>query len=157
MKRDKVRIARIREALAAASMDAVVCALPANVLLLSGYWPVIGSAVAVATCEGAVAVVAPDDEAELASEGWADVMHTFRAGSLESLTTVHDAVRQPLAAANTALGIRAGATVGFEAGGFFDPSGYASRFVYGAGMGPLLHEILPGVTLSDATDCLVRL
>jgi hypothetical protein len=56
-----------------------VCGLRANVLLLSGYWPVIGSALAVATRDGAVALIVPADEAELASTGWADATHTFDA------------------------------------------------------------------------------
>src|SRR6185312_8546158 len=36
------RLARVRDALGRAALDAVVCTLPTNVLLLSGYWPVVG-------------------------------------------------------------------------------------------------------------------
>src|SRR5579871_4374516 len=56
------RLARIREALVESGCDALLCTLPANVLLLSGYWPVVGSAVAVANRDGRVVVLAPDDE-----------------------------------------------------------------------------------------------
>jgi hypothetical protein len=38
MNRDEERIRRITSALAEAGVDALVCALPLNVLLLSGYW-----------------------------------------------------------------------------------------------------------------------
>ena len=64
--RDEERVARICDALRAENLDALVCALPSNVLLLSGYWPVIGSAIAIATRDGEIAVAAPEDENELA-------------------------------------------------------------------------------------------
>jgi Xaa-Pro aminopeptidase len=66
MTRGAERVARIEDALQDARLDALVCTLPANVLLLSGYWPVVGSAVAVATRDGPIAVLAPEDEQELA-------------------------------------------------------------------------------------------
>src|SRR6185437_15576691 len=49
------------------------------------------------------------------------------------------------------------ATVGFEAGGAFDPSGYASSFVYGASLYGLLRASFPAATLSDGSDCLAGL
>src|SRR3954470_16230350 len=53
--RDRERVDRVTAALAASGFDALVCALPANVLLLTGYWPAIGNAVAIATKDGGVA------------------------------------------------------------------------------------------------------
>ncbi len=53
--RDEERGRRIRDALEGLGLEAVVCSLPENVLLLSGYWPVVGDAIAVATREGQVA------------------------------------------------------------------------------------------------------
>jgi Xaa-Pro aminopeptidase len=157
MTRDDERIARTRRALDTHGLDAVVCGLRANVLLLSGYWPVTGSALAVATRDGGVALVVPEDEAEFASNGWADAVHTFDAGSLETLTTIVDAVRRPLAAARSSLGIGDGAVVGFEGGAAFDPSGYASTCTYGAALEHLIPHIFPRANLYDATDCLTEL
>jgi hypothetical protein len=48
-RRDEERVRRIQSALNGAGLHAVVCALPENVLLLSGYWPVVGDALALAT------------------------------------------------------------------------------------------------------------
>src|SRR3954453_22026851 len=45
-RRAEERVRRIRSALDSAGLEAVVCALPENVLLLSGYWPVVGDALA---------------------------------------------------------------------------------------------------------------
>ena len=39
---DRERLSRARAALADARLDALVCRLPENVLLLSGHWPLIG-------------------------------------------------------------------------------------------------------------------
>src|SRR5579883_2615595 len=107
MTRGAERRQRIAEALRAADLDALLCALPTNVLLLSGYWPVVGSALALATRDGRVAVLAPEDERELAERGWAEV-RTFQPGSLQHLTPLVDAVREPLADLAGSLGIDAG-------------------------------------------------
>src|SRR4051794_6758090 len=157
MRRDEDRIARIRRALETRGLDVLVCGLRANVLLVSGYWPVIGSALAVATREGAIGLIVPADESELACNGWADAMQTFDAGSLERLTTIVEAVRNPLVAMKSELGIGSRATIGFEGGAAFDPSGYASTFMYGAGIERLLQDVFTGADLRDATDCLAVL
>ena len=57
MARDTERIDRIAYALRGAKLDGLVCALPANVLLLSGYWPVVGVSIAIATADGAVVLL----------------------------------------------------------------------------------------------------
>ena len=62
MLRDNDRVRRIQRVLSENNWDALVCTLPSNVLLLSGYWPVIGSAVAFFTRDGGVIVLAPEDE-----------------------------------------------------------------------------------------------
>jgi hypothetical protein len=43
MARDKDRMASIRDGLRQNDLDGLVAALPANVLLVSGYWPVVGT------------------------------------------------------------------------------------------------------------------
>ena len=70
MQRDRERIALVRQALIDAGLDALVCSLPSDVLLLSGYWPVVGTAIVIVTRDAGVAVVAPADEEELAATGW---------------------------------------------------------------------------------------
>ena len=91
------RLARIRQALHEARLDALICALPANVLLLSGYWPVVGTAIAIATRTGHIAILTPEDERDLAAQGWADAVRTFQPGTLARLTSVREAAREPLA------------------------------------------------------------
>jgi Xaa-Pro aminopeptidase len=157
MERDDDRVTRIRRALEAHRLDAIVCTLPANVRMATGYWPVIGNTVAVATSEGAVGLLAPEDEAPFASNSWADSVETFEGGSLHTLASTADTLGRALPRLLTSLAIRAGAKIGFEGTGSFDPSSYASTFVYGAGLPHLLHSAAEGATLTDATDCLLRL
>jgi Xaa-Pro aminopeptidase len=155
--RDKERVARICAVLAEAPLDALVCAMPSNVLLQSGYWPVIGNAVAIVTREGVVGVVAPEDELDYARHSWADFIWTFGPASLDRIESPLDAIREPLRDATARLGLTAGARVGFEASGSFDPSSYASSFEYGAGMRDLLVSALGDPALADATELLARL
>src|SRR6185312_7502957 len=151
MARDSDRLARIRRALDAAGLDAIVCTLPSNVLLVSGYWPVIGDAVAVATRDGTVAVLAPEDEAALVEQGWADTSRTFPGGSLDALPHLVEVVERPLAELISALRLES-ATIGLE-GGSFDPSSYAATFRYGPAIDHLVRSASSRITIRDARDC----
>ncbi len=110
-------------------LSAVVCALPVNVLLLSGYWPVVGKSVATAWDDRIVLLV-PEDEAQLASSGWADEVHTFKTGSLDKIVTGFTAV-MPILEGVLRRAAGPQARVGFEEGEAFDPAPYVSLHVYG--------------------------
>lgn len=152
------RVARVTDTLREAGCDALVCALPANVLLLTGYWPVIGSAVALVTRDGRVALLAPADERDLAESGWADDLHTFEPGGLERLRGVASAAAEPLAGLTRALGLAGvGGRVAFEGGGAIEPASYVAVHLYGAGIRALLEGALPRAELVDGSDLIARL
>jgi Xaa-Pro aminopeptidase len=156
--RDAERVERVVDALREAGCDALACALPANVLLLTGYWSVIGSAIALATRDGRVALLVPADERELAECGWADDLHTFEPGGLEQLRSVASAAAEPLAALARALGLAdIGGRVAYERGGTSEPASYVALHLYGAGMHPLLRHALPRAKLVDGSEMLWRL
>jgi Xaa-Pro dipeptidase len=156
MVRDSERVARIQRALHAHALDALVCTLPSNVRLASGYWPVIGNAIAIVTREGVVALLAPSDEEELAADGWADVVKTFPSGSLDAVESVMEAVTPHLRDLAVAAGIRGRARIGFE-GASFDPSVYAAGFAYGGSLPGFLSSTLSNAELVDATDVFATL
>jgi Xaa-Pro aminopeptidase len=156
MPRDSARTASQQDALRAAELDALVCALPANVLLLSGYWPVVGTGVAVVARGGPVVVLAPEDERELAEAGGADEVRTFQAGSLEKVESTAEAVAGPLAKLARDLGL-GGKRLGYEGQGGYEASSYAAMYLYGAGMPGLLQECFAGPRLTPADDLLARL
>lgn len=150
------RLARIQEALQDAGLDALVCTLPTNVLLLSGYWPVVGSAVAVATRAGHVAVLAPEDERELAAHGWAATVRTYQPGSLARLTGPAEAVRDLLAALLRELGVERG-RIGHEEGAAYEQSSYAAMYLYGSALAGMLRDAAPDAALAAGAIPLARL
>jgi Xaa-Pro aminopeptidase len=79
-----------------AGINLLVCTLPINVLLTTGYWPIVGPAISLVTGEGEVLLVVPEDDSELAQTSWADRVITIAPASLQELNTIDDAVRQPL-------------------------------------------------------------
>ena len=156
MTRGTGRIERIVAGLREDQLDALICTLPTNVLLLSGYWPVVGTAVAIVTREGRVHVLAPEDEEDLAASGWATDVHPFQPGSLTRLTPLEEAVRGPLAEVATRAGITTG-RIGYEAGASDEPASYASLSVYGSSLGSLIRDALPQASLTSASALLARL
>jgi Xaa-Pro aminopeptidase len=153
MDRDEQRFDRNQQALRDSDLDALICALPMNVLLLSGYWPVVGTSIAIFTSDGAIVLLVPEDEKELATNGWADDLKTFTPASLTQLTTLHEAVSDPLREMVTGLGLN-DARIGFELGPVVEPSSYAAMNLYAAQIDELLNHIAPQANLLPATELL---
>lgn len=153
--RDADRIARIQTALQAAQLDALVCTLPSNVLLTSGYWPVVGTSMAVVTGDGAVGLMVPEDEEELAAGGWADLRETFVPGTLDALPSLLDVVRDPLARVLRRLHLDSG-RIGYERGPMLEPSSYAGTNRYVATI-PALLQAACAASLIGADELLCDL
>jgi Xaa-Pro aminopeptidase len=79
------RLEIARNALISAKLDALVCRLPENVLMLSGYWPLCGDAVLVFPAEGDAVCIIPETQAEEASaEIWNAQICTYPHGRHDS-------------------------------------------------------------------------
>lgn len=151
--RDPERIERIRRGLQHVQLDAILCTLPDYVLLLSGYWPVVGASIAIATSEGRVCLIVPEDEQELARAGWADEIHTFRPGRLDKLQSTSEAAFGALQQCAQALGVTH-ARIGYEHGAATEPASYVGMHLYGASIVQLLIEALPSAALVGADSLL---
>lgn len=82
---DKDRIARVREAMEEAELDAFVCRLPENVLMLSGYWPLSGwSFLLLPRDEAPVCVTPHCEEREANEELWEARCITYKFGVLDA-------------------------------------------------------------------------
>jgi Xaa-Pro aminopeptidase len=153
---DADRRAAIQEHLHKAGLDALVSGLPANVLLLSGYWPVVGTSLAIVVRDGPVVVLVPEDEAELARHGGADEIHTYQPAALDSLPTVIEAQSTPLSTLARKLSLQ-GKRIGYEHGGWFEASSYAAMHLYRCSMVEMLKTAFEHPTLINADALLVEL
>src|SRR5438874_1570054 len=90
------RLHRIQIALVQHNCAALVCSLNLNVLMVSGYWPVTGPAVAIVTAEPRLYLLVPDDEKRLAALGWADKVYSYSPASLAVLKSASDALLHAL-------------------------------------------------------------
>src|SRR5579884_98631 len=155
MPSDQQRLERIQRAIVGSNWDALICSLPTNVLLLSCYWPVVGTSLAVATKDGQVGLVVPEDEHELAGKSWAHELCTFEGGSLDEIKTATKAVRAPLS--QLAKKLKITGAIGYEAGDFHEPSSYASMHFFGGTLRDIISEAVPNAQLVSADDQLKAL
>jgi Xaa-Pro aminopeptidase len=156
MQSDDERISRIVDMLEHRGLDGVVCFLPTNVLLLSGYWPVVGTAIAIASRRGKISLVVPADELVLAERGWAHEIHIFESGSLQTMHRAIDGARRPLVEALRGLGLMRG-RLGIESGPAFEPASYAAMHFYGISLRDLLWDLATTATTIPADTLLAQL
>lgn len=142
MPRDAERIERLQEAMKEAGLDALAVGLPVNVLLLTGYFPVVGQSFAVVTREGELTLYAPEDERDLADCRCDDHHIVFyRPDGLQAL-------RREICGASKLDG----KVVGFECGEVYEPASYASMHLFHTAV----PELLEGAVLRPASELLAR-
>jgi Xaa-Pro dipeptidase len=82
---DHDRVSRMRAALEVERLDALVVRLPENVLLLSGFWPMIGASTLVFPRDGKPICIAPECFLnETRANVWEAEIRTYRFGVLDS-------------------------------------------------------------------------
>lgn len=150
---DGDRRRRVKVALEKANLDAVICAAPTNVLLLSGYWPVLGTSVVVFDRDGLVTVVLPEDELEIAQSTSDARMVTYKLGSLHSITSPLEAIHTPLLENIDTHALRS-STMAIELAPQMQPSSYSSSLRFNAGIADLLASMLPKARTSDCAPLL---
>jgi len=148
---DPERISRNQQSLHDADLKAVVCALPSNVLLLSGYWPVAGTSIAICVRDGPTMLLVPEDEAGLAEDGFADSIETFVPETLEQISSVSQAVKPHLAQTLKKLDINSG-LIGIESESSSHAASYLSLHLYGNELRAMLQEFLPNATFAPIDD-----
>lgn len=153
---DTERVQRIRDVLKSDNLDAVVCALPAYVLMLSGYCPVIGTSICIATAEGLRILLVPEDEKELAQNGHADEIRTYQPVSLDTVPSPLDAATVPLKQLLRDHGLHC-SRIGYEFGPASEPASYAGMNLFGGSIADLLHRASPGAPLAPADEDLQKL
>jgi Xaa-Pro aminopeptidase len=150
-----VRDELIRQALEQTNWDLLVCAMPSNVLLLSGYWPAVGYSVALATRDGQIGLVVPDDEDDLAEQSWVDEVATYAPTPMDRLSTAEESVFEAFSKLKRDLAISAD-RIGFEQADAFEPASYAPHVLRGGAV-RLLRRTFPSATLAPADELLAEM
>lgn len=96
MAKDVQRRNSVFEAMHADGLDALVCYSPSDILLVTGYWPVMGASLAFLTPGGEVQVILPKDEIELAEATTAARLIPYQPETLERLTVPAVALVEPV-------------------------------------------------------------
>lgn len=154
---DRERHDRVRQALQEAKLNALICRLPEQVVLLSGYYPQIGASIVVFPAEGEPTLLMPRMETALADRGWIDNRRLYDTWQNRYPPPLENLARL---LAQTVVDKRlANRSVGYE-GGFetFAPNQLAGEPTgVGAATLDLIRRAVGGDRLRDATDMLYQL
>jgi Xaa-Pro aminopeptidase len=153
---DPERLDRVAAELRANRAAAVVCGLPCNILMLTGYWPVVGNSLAIVTSDGDLQLITPSDEEELARRAGVTRITTFEAGSLSDLRTLSEILSPLLQAVVREMGLE-NAVVAYESDGAFEPASYISMHFFGDGIFEMLENAFKSGSLVAADDLLAHL
>lgn len=156
MTKDTDRRLLVQTALQEMNVDALVCALPANILLVSGYWPVVGTSLAIAVRGGPTVLLIPEDEKELAEHGGADEIHTYKPLPLDKLEPLIEVQLPHVSDLARKLGLQQ-KRLGYEQGGWYEASSYAAMHLYRGSIVSLLELAFQRPHLLAADESLVRL
>jgi len=156
MAEDRERLARVQTALGKAGIDALVCRLPENLVLLAGYWPVIGRSAVVVPLEGAPVLLAPGMEEDALRQATVTDVRTFQVWHLSD-PAPDDVLCTLLRQVASDLRLH-GKRIGIEAG--FEDLAPTQKILEPWAPASLSREILTdafGDHLIDATRLLVEL
>ncbi len=153
---DAERKNRVMEVLAESHLDAIACASPSAVLLLTGYWPVMGASVVVFTKEGEVHVVLPEDEVELAERTSRASLIPYRPSSLASLTFPIEALGNPLGLLMMTLRL-CKAAIGIQVDQGMQPASYASSVQFRSSLVGLLQRLAPEASYRSCDSALEQM
>ncbi len=145
---DAERHARTVADLLASPHDALLCSAATEVLLLSGYWPVMSASVALFSSDGDVKVVLPEDEVELAKCTSSAELIPYKPAGLRSLDSPVERLRDPLNTALSSMGLQR-ANIGLQLHHGVQPSSYAVSNEFRTALPSLVKELLPDASVAS--------
>ncbi len=137
-------------------LEALVCALPSNVVLLTRYWPVVGDSVAVLRCDGHLTLIAPQSEREFIDASAVDDVRFVKGGGLEKMMGPLEKIGPTMSEAFERLGITGG-RIGVEFGPFSEPASYVESVRFGCSMRELIIGAIAAAEVVPVDRYLARL
>jgi Xaa-Pro aminopeptidase len=153
---DQERYARIVSALGDSRIGALICSSSTEVLLLTGYWPVMSASIAIFTSEGEVKVIVPEDEVELAQKTTAAEIIPYKPAGLHALHSTIQSVRAPLSRVLPKL-TKTGLTLGLQLEQGVSPTSYAVSTQFRSSLPALVGELQPKAELVACDELLESL
>ncbi len=150
---DTDRISRVTTLMQRKGFDALVCQLPHNVLMLSGYLPVLCQSVVVLLPDGDGAVIAPESELQFAQDGWFTDIRTFSPVTLDYVLFPSEVAAPLLAEVLCEKGV-AGGIIGIEQKPTIIPAPYLEVHVPNMVAVNKWADVIPSMIMRDATDML---
>ena len=160
---DTMRTQRIVEMFKQRGADfhAIVCRLPQNVVMLTGYQPILGNSFCIVTVNNAGRVeyrlAVPEDEEDLVPQGVAVEVKTFSEETMDYIGNTISAVRGPLAELLRSANLNENAVIGYEGGYSPIATSYTQVGIPGPATLDLLHQLFLGGYLRDVTPMLDEL
>lgn len=140
-------------ALSASCHDALICSSASEVLLLTGYWPVMAQSVAIFSSDGGVKVIVPEDEVELAEKTSLAEIISYKPAGLHSLEGPLNRLKEPLRCALQGW-FAPKMRIGLELVEGMQPASYAVSAVFRSSLSKLVGELEPEATLASCDDLL---
>jgi Xaa-Pro dipeptidase len=160
---DTLRAKRIVEMFKQRGADfhALVCRMPQNVVMLTGYQPILGNSFCIVSLNHAgrveIRLAVPKDEEDLVPKSAAVEVKTFAEETMDFIGNTLEAVREPLAELLRQAQLNENAVVGYEGGHSPIATAYTQVGVPGPATLDLLHQLILGGYLRDATSMLDEL
>ncbi len=153
---DPERRRRNQEALTGAKLDGIISPYASEVLLLTGYWPVMNASVAMSTAAGETVVVLPEDEVELAKAMCDARLIPYTATTLDVMRSAIEGFADPVEHALKELRLDRG-RLGVQTHQNLEPVAYLASTEYRRSFLELLRHRLPDLELVSCDDLVEEL
>lgn len=150
---DVERKRRVVEVMKQLHLDAFICGSASEVLLMTGYWPVIGPSIAIFTSEGDIHLVLPADEVELAQASSEATLTPYKPSELAKILKPIEVLSNPLRRATARLALFK-ASIGMQIHQGMQPASYASSSVFRSSLVDLVQSLLPQAKVVGSDDAM---
>ena len=150
---DSERRKRLISVLQDTHLDALICTAASDVLLLTGYWPVMAMSIATLTVNGDCTIILPEDEAAIARISSTDSLKLFSPVKLTSFEPIERRLQDLLGEEVQRAGFQQ-ARIGIRERVTEQPAPYVVATAFHDTLRTLLNRVAPHAYLQACDDLL---